>query len=560
MSEADVLYVEDLAYRYGKTEVFAGASLSLRAGEVAFLTGPNGAGKSTLLRCLAGWDAPAEGRVELCGRRFDGADRAQRSLLAFVPDVPSFYDDLTAGEHIRFVRQANRMSADDDPSERLMALFGLDGHRDQLPSAYSRGMRQKLALVLLRVGIAGARTTPLKLSHPDIAYLAASAVSARALAGVPAGVQAFAGAAAGAALGFLLGVGLESASVLAGAPAAVALAGAALAAAAVALGWVVGFVRLASDGWSGWRTAAAAFVLVAFAVSWCGVALAAGADALLAPATFAVLSVGGFFVLAVAAIALALLAPRVDMTRVIDENSLHADLCQFGMLSPLDRNDIAEYQRRRKLADRPVRFSLPRGEGRLALVQRAALSHARQYDGLASLVMQGAFVVPLGVLALLGAGGPVLFVFWLPVAVLMPQGVREATRAFRDDARNRLVRDRLPFGVLELLAFDTLPAFAATTLLACGAVAAMIPIGTSLPLALALAVLVGAASLLCCGLDAVRLFPGGPRLCYEYGALALVGVGFALSLFASAAVAAMGMALFAAAVALVVRFGSECVR
>ena len=148
MSEADVLYVEDLAYRYGKTEVFAGASLSLRAGEVAFLTGPNGAGKSTLLRCLAGWDAPAEGRVELCGKRFDGADRAQRSLLAFVPDVPSFYDDLTAGEHIRFVRQANRMSADDDPSERLMALFGLDGHRDQLPSAYSRGMRQKLALVL----------------------------------------------------------------------------------------------------------------------------------------------------------------------------------------------------------------------------------------------------------------------------------------------------------------------------------------------------------------------------------------------------------------------------
>ena len=63
MSEADVLYVEDLAYRYGKTEVFAGASLSLRAGEVAFLTGPNGAGKSTLLRCLAGWAAPAQGAV-----------------------------------------------------------------------------------------------------------------------------------------------------------------------------------------------------------------------------------------------------------------------------------------------------------------------------------------------------------------------------------------------------------------------------------------------------------------------------------------------------------------
>ena len=65
-----------------------------------------------------------------------------------MPHVPSFYDDLTAGEHIRFVRQANRLSATDDPSEQLMERFGLGAHRDQLPSSYSRGMRQKLALVL----------------------------------------------------------------------------------------------------------------------------------------------------------------------------------------------------------------------------------------------------------------------------------------------------------------------------------------------------------------------------------------------------------------------------
>lgn len=143
-----VLRVEDLAYRYGKTEVFARASFALRAGEVAFLTGSNGAGKSTLLRCLAGWDAPSAGHVEVCGKCFDGSDRAQRGQVAFVPDVPSFYDDLTAGEHIRFVRQANRLRAADDPSDELMMRFGLDAHRDQLPSSYSRGMRQKLALVL----------------------------------------------------------------------------------------------------------------------------------------------------------------------------------------------------------------------------------------------------------------------------------------------------------------------------------------------------------------------------------------------------------------------------
>lgn len=416
------------------------------------------------------------------------------------------------------------------------------------------------AFVLLRGGIAGVRTSPLKLSHPDIAYLAAGAVSARALVGAAVGTQALAGAAIGGALGFLLGAGLESAGAPAAAPAAVALAGALLAAAAVALGWVPGLVRLASARWARGRTSAAVLASAAATALWGGFALLVPVSALLAPTTFAALAAGGAFVLAAAALALGLLAPHANMTRVIEENSLHADLCRFGVLSPLDRNDIAEYQRRRKLAARPPRFSLPHGEGRAALVQRAVLSHARRYDGLPSLAMHGAFAVPLGVLALAGAGGIELFVFWLPVAVLMPQGVREAARTFQDDVRNRLVRDRLPFGALELLVFDTLPAFVLTTAVACAVAAMAAPAGAPPLAAVGLAVVLNVAQLLCCGFDAVRLFPGGPRLCYEYGALALVAVGFALSLFAPMPVVAAGLALFAAAVALLVRFGTECAR
>ncbi|OUO90931.1 ABC transporter [Gordonibacter sp. An230] len=146
--DVPVLRAEGIVRRYGAVEVLSGASLALSAGEAAFLEGRNGAGKSTLLRCLAGWDAPDKGCVELLGRRFDGADRAQRALVAFVPDVPAFYDDLTAGEHVRFVQRANRLDPADDVAEGLMARFGLGGKRDLLPSSYSRGMRQKLALVL----------------------------------------------------------------------------------------------------------------------------------------------------------------------------------------------------------------------------------------------------------------------------------------------------------------------------------------------------------------------------------------------------------------------------
>ncbi|RDB63398.1 hypothetical protein C1878_04270 [Gordonibacter sp. 28C] len=424
-------------------------------------------------------------------------------------------------------------------------------------------MRVALALpaaALAWVGIAAVRGTPLKLSHPDIAYLAASPVSARALVGTAVSVQATACAAAAGVVGWLAGVGLESAGVFAVSPVGLALALAALAGVSVAVGWLAGVVRLASPAWRRRNTVLCALGFAALAVVWIAALLAAPAAALLDPATPVALAAGAAASGAAVAAALAVVAPRMDMTVVIEENALHADLCRFGMLSPLDPTVIAEYQRRRRFADRTVRFSLPRREGRAALVSRAALSHARQYDGIPMLLMHGALVVPLGVLALLGAGGPALFLFWLMAMVMTTQGVREATRPFRDDVRNRLVRDRLPFGVLELLAFDSLPAFAVTTLLACVVVAVSAPAGTSMPLALALAVLVNAGSVLGCGLDAVRLFPGGPRLCYEYGALALVGASFALALFAPPPGIVAGVALVCVVIALAVHNGAECAR
>ena len=146
---ADVsLEVRDLCFGYGDIPVWADVSFSLSSGQVAFLTGPNGAGKSTLFRCLAGWLEPNEGEVLLAGKPFTGRSRLAPGTLAFVPDVPSFYDDLTAAEHIELVLAANRAEVARPRAERLLERFDLTGHETLLPSAYSRGMREKLALVL----------------------------------------------------------------------------------------------------------------------------------------------------------------------------------------------------------------------------------------------------------------------------------------------------------------------------------------------------------------------------------------------------------------------------
>ena len=142
------LEVCDLCFGYGDVPVWEDVSFSLAPGQVAFLTGPNGAGKSTLFRCLAGWLEPGEGEVLLAGKPFTGRTRLVPGTLAFVPDVPSFYDDLTAVEHVELVLAANRAEAARPRAEHLLERFGLTGHERLLPSAYSRGMREKLALVL----------------------------------------------------------------------------------------------------------------------------------------------------------------------------------------------------------------------------------------------------------------------------------------------------------------------------------------------------------------------------------------------------------------------------
>ena len=141
------LQVRDLAFGYGDVPVWEGVSFSLAPGEVAFLTGPNGAGKSTLFRCLAGWLAPHEGEIRLLGSPFTGRTRLEPGTLSFVPDVPTFYDDLTAVEHLELVLAANRADAARPRAEGLLERFGLTGRETLPPSSYSRGMREKLALV-----------------------------------------------------------------------------------------------------------------------------------------------------------------------------------------------------------------------------------------------------------------------------------------------------------------------------------------------------------------------------------------------------------------------------
>lgn len=146
--ERTLLDVSKLRYAYASQPVLTSLSFTLPPGVIAVLIGRNGAGKSTLLRCLAGWTRPDDGRIRVDGVDLFQRERDARRKLALVPDTPTFYDDLTAWEHLQFIARAHRLNGWEATAEQLLDRFGLVSARDTSPQAFSRGMRYKLALCM----------------------------------------------------------------------------------------------------------------------------------------------------------------------------------------------------------------------------------------------------------------------------------------------------------------------------------------------------------------------------------------------------------------------------
>ena len=132
-----------------ENEVVALEELSfvLRRGEILGLVGPNGAGKTTTLLCLLGLIGRTAGTVSIDGHPPESTDA--RARLGYVPEVPLLYNDLTVEEHLRFVAMAHGLTESEASAriDELLDAFELLSHRSEFPTAFSKGMRQKVSIL-----------------------------------------------------------------------------------------------------------------------------------------------------------------------------------------------------------------------------------------------------------------------------------------------------------------------------------------------------------------------------------------------------------------------------
>jgi ABC-2 type transport system ATP-binding protein len=141
-----MIRIESLFKSYGSALAVDGLSLAVPAGEILGLVGPNGAGKTTTLRCLAGILPPTSGRIEIGGLDLAAEPVEARRRLAFVPDEPRLFDNLTVMDHLRLVGRLYGVTDAPERATELLARFELADRRDAFPSELSRGMKQKLMI------------------------------------------------------------------------------------------------------------------------------------------------------------------------------------------------------------------------------------------------------------------------------------------------------------------------------------------------------------------------------------------------------------------------------
>ena len=142
MTEA--ITVEGLSKAFGTTQALDELDLHVEAGQTHGFMGPNGAGKSTTLRILLGLLRADSGFAEvLGGDPWKDATELHRRL-AYVPGEVNLWPSLTGGEVIDLL---GRLRGGLDPKRRAALLERFDLDPTKKGRAYSKGNRQKVALI-----------------------------------------------------------------------------------------------------------------------------------------------------------------------------------------------------------------------------------------------------------------------------------------------------------------------------------------------------------------------------------------------------------------------------
>ena len=144
-----MLRIEHLTKTYGVKTAVDDLNLQIRPGEICGFIGHNGAGKTTTLKACCGILEFDRGEIFVNNLSIRRDPMACKRNLAYIPDNPDLYEFLTGIQFLSFVADIYGVSKADREAAvaRYGEMFQLTGDLAQPISAYSHGMKQKLAVM-----------------------------------------------------------------------------------------------------------------------------------------------------------------------------------------------------------------------------------------------------------------------------------------------------------------------------------------------------------------------------------------------------------------------------
>lgn len=144
-----MLKIENLTKTYGEKRAVDHLSLHIHPGEIYGFIGHNGAGKTTTIKACCGILQFDSGSILIDGVSIKEDPIGCKSKIAYIPDNPDLYEFMTGVQYLNFVADIFGVSAAlrEERVKRYADAFELTSELAQPISAYSHGMKQKLAII-----------------------------------------------------------------------------------------------------------------------------------------------------------------------------------------------------------------------------------------------------------------------------------------------------------------------------------------------------------------------------------------------------------------------------
>lgn len=144
-----MIETENLTKDFGQFRAVDRVTLSVKPGEVLAMLGPNGAGKTTTVRMMTSILAPTSGRAAIAGYDVLTEPERVREHVGVLTEQHGLYERMNGLDYLDFFGDVYHLprKARRERATKLMTQFGLESALQKRVGEYSKGMKQKLALV-----------------------------------------------------------------------------------------------------------------------------------------------------------------------------------------------------------------------------------------------------------------------------------------------------------------------------------------------------------------------------------------------------------------------------